>query len=176
MWWFDTNSLEHWKHLLDDLEGNVDEELWIKQIPTLKKDVRIKIKEVLDLTKITFEIDEKNKKIKLFNEKQEFIWEMYEWIYWILEESFPHNWIEINKKFRWKWYWKILFEKFKDIFWVNDIEYTRKKDSLQFLINMGYRAVSIIDESDWNEEDIAHLEEEKVLKSLKKWYTIKLVF
>lgn len=135
-----------------------------------------KVKETLDLSKVRFEVYWDERKIVIFSESWELIWEMYGWEYWIWEQKFPHNWIEIKDKFRSKWFWRILFEKYKEVFWIEEIEYTRKKWTLQFLLAVWYVCDLLIDENGWDEIDIRWNDDEENVRLLKSWYSIRLIY
>lgn len=122
----------------------------------------------------TFEINEELSKVKMFTQDKRFIWSMYKGILWLAAEKWVHhNWLEIDEYFRWEGNAKILFEKFDDEFWVNDIEYSRRKDIVVFYSKQWYRITDVLDNS-W--ETIWYFDDEleSVDEYILNWYCIEL--
>lgn len=122
---------------------------------------------------VTFTADSELEKVNMFLWDKK-IWEMYSWVYHIWNEKFDHIWIEIDEEYRWKWLWKLLFNKFEETFWVLDIEYVRDKSIASFLIKMWYEVDSIINEYTWEEESMDW--DEYWIELFSEWYSLKLKY
>lgn len=138
-------------------------------------DLMIKINQIEKKYSINIVIDTENKKINFIDKiSWELVWEMYDWVYNIWDETYNHTWIEIWEKYKWKWLWKIIFELYNEVFWVLNEEYTRKYDTYKFYKKVWYNMAYIIDEKSL--ETIIPLKEIEIENLLNKWfYTIVLV-
>ncbi len=138
-------------------------------------DLMIKINQIEKKYSINIVIDTENKKINFIDKiSWELVWEMYDWVYNIWDETYNHTWIEIWEKYKWKWLWKIIFELYNEVFWVLNEEFTRKYDTYKFYKKVWYNMAYIIDEKSL--ETIIPLTEKEIENLLNRWfYTIVLV-
>jgi hypothetical protein len=151
-------------------------DLWPKMpIKNAKKNVKWNVDNVLDMKENDVKIDEKNKKVEVFTNSWELIWDIFLWEFLIWDERFPHCFLEVSDKYRKMWVWRILFNTYKNNFWVLDFEYTREPDKFSFFVSVWYSAYSIINDATW-EEELLYWNNDEALKILREWFSIKLEF
>lgn len=165
-----TWSPADWEAYLDETEWNIDNELWFKREPLR---FRRKTLDVLEFSKLTYEIDSDKRKILFFYDWKE-VWIISPWMYkfWKIV-SHNHLLIELDKKYRWKWLWKKILEIYKQNFWLPSEEYTRKLNIYHFFISVWYVPVSILNDATWEENDFDETED---LWKIGHWYSCRFEY
>ena len=81
------------------------------------------------------------------------IWAISKWIYshnWV--ESNDHLYKKVHENYRWKWFWSILFNLYKNNFWLPSTEMSHKNSVIKFLSKNWYTLSSRI--SNWSEIEL----------------------
>jgi hypothetical protein len=168
---FNKKDADFWSQAVNDYNN-----LWAQSNIRLnwsKKSIKGKVDKVLDKSNIEVIIDEQKQEVSFFTKHKTLIWEMFLWEFIILNERFPHCFLEIKEEFKWRWYWELLFNTYKDHFWALDLEYTKLKSKLKFFLKIWYIPYSKINSETW-EEDLLYWNEEESLIAIEEWYIIKL--
>ncbi len=96
------------------------------------------------------------------------IWEIKPWVYrknWF--ETKQHLYKKIDDSFRWKWFWTILMNLYKEIFWLPEKEYSSQIITIRFLTNFWYKLVWKI----YNWEEIG-ISDEEIDSILNSWWVL----
>ncbi len=161
---------EDWETYLDETEWNVDKKSWFKTEPLRFKK---RTMDVLEFSKLTYNIDHIKRKIIYFYDKKE-VGVIEPWVYKYGKiVSYNHLLIELDKKYRWKWLWKKILEIYKENFSLPDEEFTRKLNVYHFFVSVWYVPVSIINDATWEEN---YFNEEEDLEKVWKWYSCRFEF
>ena len=111
--------------------------------------------------------------IVLKDVNDDFIWEIYNWVYHFWDEERDHIWIEVIEKHRRKWIageltalWQELGHELKEE------EFSRQKEKILFYMNLWYIPVSIINDLTWEELE---LDWEVPFDLIWEWYSCRLV-
>lgn len=166
---FDINSLKDWELLLDDLEGNVDKELWLTEVAQKSKKKVVTLLDISDIEReknVKFQIEFDTQIINLFSSKNELIGYIKPWYYTygnISKNS--HLERKVFDDFVWKWFWQLLYDVYEWLqFPIPKQEYTHKASVILFLMKNGYKLVSRFDlngeEIEMTQSEIITLEDQ----------------
>lgn len=143
-----------------------------------------------NIKNIDIKVDLKNKWLLIYNSRGELIWEITQSFYndWYFTTR-NHLYNVVEKKFRWQWWWYILYElytklhHYDDSFILPSIDYTNLLSMVELYKKFWFSIVSKMQY--WFEENLTSIdfmEHEKIKQEYKSWlkerklpYSIKIV-
>lgn len=203
----DKNSPEYWEEMLKledlwDLDETEDffvgERLLFKGICNSilegennynNNEINKLIKEIQKTHNIQIRVNPRKSSIELFSNECLDIWKMEKTSYNSKDFSTTeHMMIEIEPRFRGKWFGKIMYETYEALakvdyrFFLPEIEYTSKASTINLYIKFWFiPAKKIIKNIEYNLDENDLNEIDSILENVKKWnkenqlrYTIKL--
>lgn len=124
----------------------------------------------------TCQIDEEKTQVTLFHDGK-LIGKMYAWSFWLGDNKYDHNGIEVEEEFRWKWFATLLYNIFTHRlnFWRLKEEFCSQSDMYYFYVSRWYLPVEVYKKESWelviSEDD---LEDIDISSYLNTTYAIKL--
>ncbi len=196
----DRNSPEYWEQMLakdwlwdiDEAEDFFSEKVihvvWNQKIENFSS-LDLIIDEIEKTHNISIRINHKKSSIELFNKEWLEIWKMEKTSYTSKDfHTTEHMMIEIEPRFRGKWFGKIMYEIYETIakldnrFFLAYIEHTQKASTINLYMKFWFTPTKKIIkniEYDLDENDLSEIDFS--LENIKKWnietqlkYTIKL--
>jgi hypothetical protein len=196
----DKNSPEYWEQMLaKDWFWDIDEaedffsEKVIQVVDSPKVEVfnqtDLLIEEIEKEKNIKIRLNPRKSSIELFSKEWLDIWKMEKTIYTSKDfHTTEHMMIEIEHRFRGKWFWKIMYEIYETIaksdnrFFLPYIEHTQKSSTINLYRKFWFIPTKKIIkniEYDLDKNDLFEID--SILENIKKWeteinleYTIKL--
>lgn len=191
--WFWENILA-WEWLWD-----LDQQEWFT-IEKIEKETKKKSAKIIDINSLSLEEIEKKAQVKIeIDEKNNFV--IIKTLTWIeigkIGQSDYKDWDfftwehllnEIYEEFRWKWYWKLMYEVYLKIakekdYYIPTIEYSKKVSMINLYKKYWFKMESKI--VNWIEMKLAKSDFDyikSIKENFKKWYlepelhfTIKLI-
>lgn len=140
---------EYWDQLLAS-EWNWDIDLieWFSAETSTKISSLLDISDLEEKHNIKIHIDREYNWVTLFDNKGTLIWYFKNghYTYWNIDHS-EHIEKVVFEEFRWKWYAQILFDIYKNIFWLPKTEVWHDKSSILFLLKNWYKIVWYYDDN-----------------------------
>jgi len=187
----DKNNYLYWESLLDsEWLWDIDKSEWFDIIDmnnnisekgeNIVSSIKKKYNNILDISylekkyNITIIVDEDNKKIVfLDNKDKSIIWEVYDWKMEVLWTDYDHVWIEVYDMYKWKWFWTILMNLYKNKFSLPQEDLTQKYEKYKFLKKFWYEPYELIN---LDTQETLHIFDDTDIKNmLDSWnYILKM--